>query len=352
MAAPADIKYGQHQVEGRRLKEWLEDPTAPNCPVEPLTLKMRHLGMLEIFRPVPYNRVHSDTNPSYFYGCERVFEKHQIPKQHAEVPAHGRVPASGYRWHRVAITDRDAESTAKDLPQAAEATDPEDTDRFVYCDVSVASSAMIIRYLEGIDPIPSHANHLLRAGVESEELALSVYTHYNHKPNMLRNIIWRYVGDDDINRFAETQLYTEANKLNWPDNKVRVWRYGTPEYEALLGTETGKVTARLLLGAVERGTRRISHIETWYNMDALCVHFLIEEIIDTSDPMGLGSTDDESDLNYTGPMTRSRMRLRQEAIERISKRKIEELYNSDYSDDTEEENEDEEGPANKRLRAE
>lgn len=49
------------------------------------------------------------------------------------------------------------------------------------------------------------------------------------------------------------------------DNDLQVWRYGSLEYQALLGTPLGKVVAHFLLDAFDRGTRRISRIVTWYD---------------------------------------------------------------------------------------
>ncbi|KAJ6183219.1 hypothetical protein N7485_001861 [Penicillium canescens] len=43
-----------------------------------------------------------------------------------------------------------------------------------------------------------------------------------------------------------------------------VFEYGTPSYQALLGSATGKAVAALILGAFPRGTWRIAKIACWY----------------------------------------------------------------------------------------
>ncbi|KAJ5183846.1 hypothetical protein N7492_001462 [Penicillium capsulatum] len=43
----------------------------------------------------------------------------------------------------------------------------------------------------------------------------------------------------------------------------QTWPRGSDEYDALLGSQIGKVVAYLVLGGFERGTRRIARIMTW-----------------------------------------------------------------------------------------
>ena len=67
--------------------------------------------------------------------------------------------------------------------------------------------------------------------------------------------------------FVTTVIESETrefilNELDWAGFHQR-WPIGTPEYDALLGTRIGKVVAYLVLGAFERGTRRITRINLW-----------------------------------------------------------------------------------------
>lgn len=61
------------------------------------------------------------------------------------------------------------------------------------------------------------------------------------------------------------------------DTNLHVWRYGSAEYQALLGTPLGKIVAHFLLDAFNQGTRRISQIVTWYGCyDIVSMRFDIE----------------------------------------------------------------------------
>ncbi|KAJ6131511.1 hypothetical protein N7523_001217 [Penicillium sp. IBT 18751x] len=62
--------------------------------------------------------------------------------------------------------------------------------------------------------------------------------------------------------FVRRRLYP-AHSIPWPNEKPQTWAFGTPEYEALLGTRIGKMVAYIVLGGFERGTRRIGQIRTW-----------------------------------------------------------------------------------------
>lgn len=80
----------------------------------------------------------------------------------------------------------------------------------------------------------------------------------------LRYVFVTDVVNEETKRFAETQLYVGENGLCPRDRESHAWNYGTPEYQALLGTRIGKTVAYLVLCAFERGTRRIGRIVTWY----------------------------------------------------------------------------------------
>jgi hypothetical protein len=62
---------------------------------------------------------------------------------------------------------------------------------------------------------------------------------------------------------ARMAIYIEKNKLAWPQLASQTWEYGSPEYDALLGSRIGKVIGYLVLGAYSHGTRRIARIVTW-----------------------------------------------------------------------------------------
>lgn len=78
----------------------------------------------------------------------------------------------------------------------------------------------------------------------------------------LERVFLMDIQNEDTYDLITTEIYQE-----WPENPeekmLEEWEYGTPQYQALLGTELGKIVANLVLGAFERGTRQISRIVTW-----------------------------------------------------------------------------------------
>lgn len=98
----------------------------------------------------------------------------------------------------------------------------------------------------------------------SSQIAQAVYQK-DHPIKDLRYVFVVDIGNEETKHFIETQLYTDENGDFRRDRALRVWRYGTPEYQALIGTRIGKTVAYLVLGAFARGSRRISRIMTWYS---------------------------------------------------------------------------------------
>ncbi|KAJ6013903.1 hypothetical protein N7540_008494 [Penicillium herquei] len=80
----------------------------------------------------------------------------------------------------------------------------------------------------------------------------------------------------DTKGLVTDHIYASHNNLVWPDPEPRVWRRGTPEYEAILGTKLGRFVARLVIGSFEPGSRRISQIITWCQNRLLQTRFDIE----------------------------------------------------------------------------
>lgn len=81
----------------------------------------------------------------------------------------------------------------------------------------------------------------------------------------LRYIYVCCVKNEETREFVTGTLYSAMNDLHYPFcPDVGIWDYGSPEYQALLGTRIGKVAAYLVLGAYPRGTKRIARIVTWF----------------------------------------------------------------------------------------
>jgi hypothetical protein len=73
----------------------------------------------------------------------------------------------------------------------------------------------------------------------------------------LRHIFVLDIENSDTRGLIKKKIYTGANSLSYPDPEQpgRVWERATPKYQALLGTEIGKVMACFVLGAFGQGNR-------------------------------------------------------------------------------------------------
>lgn len=74
----------------------------------------------------------------------------------------------------------------------------------------------------------------------------------------LRHVFVTTVINHDTNGFITQELYRGR-----PILEPQAWHIGSPAYDALLGTRIGMVVAYLVLGAYERGARRIKSITIW-----------------------------------------------------------------------------------------
>ncbi|KAJ6129484.1 hypothetical protein N7512_002264 [Penicillium capsulatum] len=91
-----------------------------------------------------------------------------------------------------------------------------------------------------------------------------------HSMSNLRYVFVTHVINDETSHLVTKLIYSRDNGLVWNygDKKPialepQTWPRGSDEYDALLGSQIGKVVAYLVLGGFERGTRRIARIMTW-----------------------------------------------------------------------------------------
>lgn len=112
--------------------------------------------------------------------------------------------------------------------------------------------------------------------------------------------------------FIKNQLYSSSKGLSWPDTKPRSWEIGTPEYQALLGTQLGKTMVYLVLGAFARGTREITRVVTWqsksYKTRGYRVRIHMRFDIDLIPPVDFRS-DDSMDDSRRGSVVSQRKKL-------------------------------------------
>ncbi|KXG50877.1 uncharacterized protein PGRI_064490 [Penicillium griseofulvum] len=288
MLPPNTLKYGRRQAIGRSLQQWIECPesdlSVQVCPILPSTLNFNDLKEskdLEIDMEIhPYIPL-------------------QIEDDFAELEIMG---PTGGAWEKISINQ-------PDTPR-----DDQYSDIHIW-EGQVAPGVLIV---EEIKKAP---------GLFMSEVCQAIYQ--KHFPiDTLTYVYLIDVINKDTRSFVREELYTESNGLAWPDDKVRDWISGTPEYEALLGTTLGRTVGRLILGAFKRGTRRISRIRTFHSFGALQMQFAIEDIEQFA-TMGSQYPSDRSveSTDSMGPQTRSTSRRRQ-TIE-LRKRKL------DWDEETE-----------------
>ncbi|KAF7527786.1 hypothetical protein PCG10_002257 [Penicillium crustosum] len=235
---PPTLKYGRRQAVGRLLQQWIQcpetDPSIQLCPVLPSKLKFKDLEKLKQLE------IDTDT-PAYL--------PLQIEHEFGDLEIMG---PTGGAWEKIHI----AESDAPLNPKHPEISTWEGL---------VAPGALIVEEIKRTKD------------VYMSEVCQAIYE--NHFPiDTLKYVYLLDVCNVDTRSFVRDELYTESNGLAWPDEQIRDWVSGTPEFEALLGTKLGQTVAHLVLGAFKRGTRRISRIRIYDSFEALQLQFSIEEI--------------------------------------------------------------------------
>ena len=234
----ATLKFGERQAAGRLLQQWMErtgsDTSVAECPTQPSRLQLKDLRKSKQFE------IDEDMNP---------YIPSQIEDEFVQINITG--PSSG-AWGMISISE----------PSATD--DTEYSDLHVW-EGQIAPGVLII---EEIKKSP---------GLFISEVCQAIYQ--NHfSIDTLKYVYMVDVCNRDTLSFVRDVLYTEANGLVWPDDKIHDWKLGTPEFEALLGTKLGKTVAHFVLGAFRRGTHRISQIRTFHTFETLQLRFSIEEV--------------------------------------------------------------------------
>lgn len=230
MSSEPSLKYGRCQRQGIQLQQWMNEPSSsknvPECKVQPCKLKFEQLVSLARF--------------DQGYSAVQIEEFKPAGINDDD------------QWKKVHIIE----------------TDPElepGRDRVIVWEGLVAPGILAIEEI------------VRKTGPYSSEIAHAVYENF-FPVDTLEQVFIMDVQNENTDRFIVQELYTEVNGLGWPDEEVRYWQRDTPEFNALLGTDLGKVVASLVLGAFERGTRRISQIAICFSLDLPQLRFDIEKI--------------------------------------------------------------------------
>lgn len=206
-------RYGNLERSGKHLRIWIQNPNDPTCPIQPSYLSIRDL----------------------------------LAEYYIEISPPMRLPAS----------------LSLQATQLGLADPPQETWYIMDGDFDWQGSAsqnMIT--LDNIRREPdADAPH-----ISDITLALfrSCFSLRNLRYIFVSSIVERQTSD-----FVISHLY-RGHGIPWPTARLDVeiaetvtWEYGTPEYDALLGTRIGKIIAYIIIGGFQRGSVRIARIVTW-----------------------------------------------------------------------------------------
>jgi hypothetical protein len=114
----------------------------------------------------------------------------------------------------------------------------------------------------------------LRANVPTASAVAQAFYERDFDLNDLRCVFVNGIINKNTVGFIREHIYNPEDFNEFPglDFAPQTWKYASPEYDGLLGTRIGKVVAYLVLGAFERGTRRISQIVTYSYEGISAVH--------------------------------------------------------------------------------
>lgn len=219
------LDYAGLQNRGARWQRWLDHPSNTSCPVLRSTLTLDDLvrdGWL----------VEMESSKTG-WRTPSTDSLQSLPRSVREVATGVGLPNG--RAYRVIIVRKG--TTAPDgSPEANE------------YEVMVGPGCIFAMFSERFD------------GKNWSDIALAVYRHFQEEK--LRYVFRVDVVNEETKDLVTKQLYPQKG-LRWPDHKPRVWKHGTPEYKALLGTVNGRGVAALVLGGFERGTKTIREVHTW-----------------------------------------------------------------------------------------
>ncbi|KAJ5750970.1 hypothetical protein N7533_007998 [Penicillium manginii] len=85
----------------------------------------------------------------------------------------------------------------------------------------------------------------------------------------LKHVFVSDVLNVDTRQFVSHHIHHESKQLAEEHKQLLTWEYGTDDYQTLLATRIGKLVVYLILGAFERGTRRIARVATWFHTNEL-----------------------------------------------------------------------------------
>lgn len=217
-------KYGELQAAGAKRQNWMSDNCIP-CPVTKCTVNFQGFDKDE---------------------WEIEHETEVLPEELLTEPV---MNALGF------VSSNDAEGTKFEMTSLERTFEDEEGQDKVSCRW-VGRTAPGTLFIEDVVRASNFRNPRV------SEISQAVYTR-RYDIGSLERIFVVDVMNDQTANFIRYELYSQSNGRSWPDPEERVWEYGTPEYQALLGTPIGKMVAAIVLVAFPRETRRIARIASW-----------------------------------------------------------------------------------------
>ncbi|KAJ5770047.1 uncharacterized protein N7511_002098 [Penicillium nucicola] len=238
-------EFGRYQILGADRQMWIADPNAPKCPVKPSSLDI--MAMLTEFTP---------GQPSWFIETDRMYDP---PFRILVDLERMKLPATGH-YHQFTICKESINKASRPVPN--------------HHDLFTGPGVLIVALMYRAD------------GPMWSDIAIAQYKSW-FPIDTLRHI---YI--DNCTNVETDPLVTMlmgGSRDEWygispAQSKIQVptvFEYGTPAYQAVLGSATGKAVAAFVLGAFPRGMWRISQIACWYYWGAN-IRFDIEPVSEPS----------------------------------------------------------------------
>ncbi|KAJ5092886.1 hypothetical protein N7456_008747 [Penicillium angulare] len=208
------------EAAGRQLRLWIaNEPNQPPCPINPSTLTLQDIEAAG-------DRVWANMFSPPWESFGGQFEQLQLPMDTIGNPAYRRVVLIGTNFTTLA---------------------------------EIGPGVLFIESINRDQPDPNRPD--VAPAPPMSSLMQATYERDWHIDTLRHVFLWAVTNRDTF-AFLHGFLYTAERNLAWPSIHPRTWDYGSPEYDALLGTRLGRMISYLVLGAWPRGTRRIARIVT------------------------------------------------------------------------------------------
>lgn len=112
------------------------------------------------------------------------------------------------------------------------------------------------------------------AGPWMSELTGAVYTKRFPMETLRHVFVCNVVNDQTFPILR--RLYATRRPGTWNNGQVAIWEESDRDFPTLLGTRIGKVVTYMVLGAFDRGSRRIARIATWHSLEGIHMRFDLE----------------------------------------------------------------------------